>query len=51
VAKQIFSLSYQGDPKIWLIGLLAGGIGTGVAGLLGAGSALRQSPLATLRQL
>ena len=51
VAQQIFSLSYRGDPTLWIVGLLAGGIGAGLAGLLSAHGAVSQSPLATLRQL
>ena len=51
VAKQIFALSYQGDPMLWLIGVLAGGSGTALVGLISARGAVTQSPLATLRQL
>ena len=51
VAERIFQLSYQPDPRLLLVGLLAGGVGIGVAGVLRARSALEHPPLQVLRSV
>ena len=49
LAHKVFSLGYSFAPMLWLIGLLAGGLIIGVAGILGTRSVLKQPPLVTLR--
>ena len=51
VAERIFQLSYQPDLRLLVIGLLAGGIGIGLAGVLRAKSALEQPPIEVLRSV
>ena len=51
VAREIFQLQYQGDAGVWIVGMLGGGLGTGLVGLLSARGAIEQSPLRTLREL
>ena len=51
VAERIFQLSYQPDPALLVVGLLAGGVGIGVAGVLRARSALKHPPLQVLRSV
>lgn len=51
VAHEIFQLRYTVNPVLWLLGLVAGGLCTGIAGVLSARSAVEQSPLHTLRTL
>lgn len=50
LADQVFQLDYRGNPWIWVIGTLGGGIGIGLAGLASARSALDHSPIETLRE-
>ena len=49
LAERIFQLSYQPDPRLLLVGLLAGGVGIGIAGILQARSALAHPPVQVLR--
>jgi putative ABC transport system permease protein len=49
LAERIFELPYHFSPSLWIIGMVGGGVGVGVAGLLGTRHIVRQPPLATLR--
>ena len=51
IAERIFQLSYQPDPRLLVVGLLAGGVGIGVAGMLRARNALEHPPLLVLRSV
>ncbi|MCC8994995.1 MAG: FtsX-like permease family protein [Candidatus Contendobacter sp.] len=51
LATQVFDFSYHGNPWIWLLGGGAGVVGVGLAGLIGASSALNQPPWRALREL
>ena len=51
LAERIFQLSYQPDPWLLLVGMLAGGVGIGIAGVLRARSALEHPPLQVLRSV
>ncbi|BCB27810.1 inner membrane transport permease [Sulfurimicrobium lacus] len=51
LATRVFHLPYQFNPWLWLVALVAGGVGVTLAGWLGTRGVLRQPPLLTLRQL
>ncbi|CDH43551.1 ABC transporter permease [Candidatus Contendibacter odensensis] len=51
LATHLFDFPYRWSPWIWLLGSGAGVIGVGLAGLLGARSALSQPPWRALREL
>ncbi len=51
IAHQLLDLELQVRPLWWLAGTLGGGLGIGLAGLIGTRSVLKQPPLETLRQL
>ncbi len=51
LASQVFEFPYQWNPWVWLLGGGAGVLGVGLAGLLGARSALNQPPWRALREL
>ncbi len=51
LATQVFELGYYFNPWLWLLGLVGGAAGVGVAGILGTYRLLRQSPALTLRQV
>ena len=51
LSRHIFDFPYQFNPWIWLLGASAGVVGVGLAGLIGARSALRQPPWRALREL
>ncbi|MGA0026030.1 MAG: ABC transporter permease, partial [Steroidobacteraceae bacterium] len=50
LATQLFNLEYVVDLRVWLVGLLAGLLLVGGAGLLATRGVIRQSPVATLRR-
>jgi putative ABC transport system permease protein len=50
LAENVFGFNYQLDYRLWLVGLLAGAIGVGIAGVLGTRSAMSSPPVETLRQ-
>ena len=49
LATQVFDLPYHGNPWVWLIGVPAGALGIGLAGLIGTRQVLAHPPTATLR--
>lgn len=51
LAEYVFHFDYRLNPWLWLIGLVGGAVGIGVAGTLGTRSALRQPPAKTLREV
>ena len=50
LAERIFDFPYQWSPWVWVLGAGAGVLGVGLAGLLGARSALNQPPWRALRE-
>jgi putative ABC transport system permease protein len=50
LAEQVFDFPYQWSPWVWVLGGAAGVLGVGLAGLLGARSALNQPPWRALRE-
>jgi putative ABC transport system permease protein len=51
LAERVFNVRYDGDPLIWLYGIVGGGVAVTLAGWLGTRATVRQPPLAILRQL
>lgn len=51
LAEKVMHISYSFNLLIWLIGPLGGGLGVGLAGLLGVRSILKQPPIQVLRKL
>ena len=51
LADQVFHFSYQGNPWVWLIGIIGGSLGIGFVGLLGTRMVLRHPPMESLRRL
>ncbi|MFO1371195.1 MAG: FtsX-like permease family protein [Candidatus Competibacteraceae bacterium] len=51
LATHVFKFPYHGNPWVWLLGGSVGVLGVGLAGLLGARSALTQPPWRSLREL
>ncbi len=50
VATQLLDLPFTLRPLWWLAGMLGGGLGVGLAGIIGTRQVLRQPPLQTLRK-
>ena len=50
LARQVLNLPYTLNPWIWVVGLVAGGMGVLIAGLVGTRRVLSVSPLETLRR-
>ena len=50
LAVQVFDFPYRWNPWVWLLGAAVGVIGVGLAGVLGARSALSQPPWRALRE-
>jgi putative ABC transport system permease protein len=51
LAERVFNVRYDGDPLIWLYGIVGGAAAVTLAGWLGTRATVRQPPLAILRQL
>ncbi|MCC6301796.1 MAG: FtsX-like permease family protein [Gammaproteobacteria bacterium] len=51
LASRVFHLAYHWDPALWLIGALGGGLGVGLAGVLGTRFVLNTPPMRALRGL
>jgi putative ABC transport system permease protein len=50
LASQVFTIDFQFNPWLFGLGLSVGGIGIGIAGLMGTWPVLRLPPLQTLRR-
>lgn len=50
LATEVFELEYHTNPRVWLIGLVAGTLLVGATGVLATRRVVRQPPLLTLRQ-
>jgi putative ABC transport system permease protein len=50
VARYVLELEYVGNPWLWLIGIVLGALGVGVAGVLGTRRVTRSPPLRVLRE-
>ena len=48
LSEQLFNLSFEINPWIWIVGTVCGALGTALAGLLGARSLLNQTPVVLL---
>jgi len=51
LADRVFNVRYDGDPLIWVYGIVGGALAVTLAGWLGTRATVRQPPLAILRQL
>lgn len=51
LARQVFELDYSFDPMLWIFGPVAGALGVGLFGILGARFVLNRPPLQSLREL
>ncbi|MFC1749592.1 ABC transporter permease [Pseudomonadota bacterium] len=51
VAKQLFELTYVPGPTLWLVGMVVGAVGVGIAGTLGTRFVINQPPLKTMRSI
>jgi len=51
LAEHLFQLEYQFNGWVWLIGIIGGGIGVGVAGVLGTRKVINYPPLQALREV
>ena len=50
ISASLLNLEFIIKPAWWITGMLAGGIGTGIAGLMGSFSTLRSTPLQLIRK-
>ena len=50
LAREVFSLKYSPDPRVWVAGIVGGALLVGVAGILAARSVVTQPPMTILRQ-
>lgn len=51
LARQVLELDYVGNPWVWVLGLVVGGLGVGLAGTLGTRQVIKSPPLAVLRKV
>ena len=51
LAEHLFQLEYQFNGWVWLIGTVGGGVGIGLAGVLGTRKVLNYPPLQALREV
>lgn len=49
LASHLFGLAYSFNPWIWLIGIISGAVGVGIAGVLGVRPTLSHPPVQVLR--
>ena len=50
LATRVFNLSYNFDPTVWLVGLVAGALLVGISGTLATRSVVNHPPVETLRR-
>ena len=51
IADQVLNMEYLFNPWLWMLGLLGGGVGVGLAGIIGTRQVVNSPPLAVLRKL
>ncbi len=51
VAHYVLEMAYTFNPWLWVLGLLVGGVGVGLAGIIGTRQVVNSPPLAVLRKL
>jgi putative ABC transport system permease protein len=51
IAHQVLEMDYAFNPWLWVLGLLGGGFGVGLAGIIGTRQVVNSPPLAVLRKL
>ena len=51
LATQVLNVPYHISPILWILGVLGGTLGVGLAGVLGSRHVVSQPPLATLRRV
>jgi len=51
IAQQVLEMNYLVNPWLWVLGLLGGGVGVGLAGIIGTRQVVNSPPLAVLRKL
>jgi putative ABC transport system permease protein len=51
LAEQVFELQYQLNPLLWVIGILGGMLGIGMAGILGTRQVLAKPPLSIIKNI
>jgi putative ABC transport system permease protein len=51
VAQQVLEMGYLFNPWLWVWGLVGGGVGVGLAGIVGTRQVVNSPPLAVLRRL
>lgn len=51
LADRVFKIPFEGNPMLWLYGIVGGALAVALAGWLGTRGTLRQPPLTVLRQL
>ena len=51
LATQVLNVPYHISPILWILGVLGGTLGVGIAGVLGSRHVVSQPPLATLRRV
>jgi putative ABC transport system permease protein len=49
LAEQVFELEYQFNSTLWLIGIVGGMLGIGIAGVLGTRQVLARPPLSIIK--
>jgi len=50
LAEQVFTLNYQFNYVVWLVGILGGAVGVGIAGMLGTRRVLSTPPLGIIQR-
>lgn len=50
IAYYVLDINYVANPLLWIVGLILGGIGVGIAGIIGTRRALNSPPLAVLQR-
>ncbi len=51
LAQQVFHLTYRPGIELWVVGVLGGALGIGIAGTLGVRSVVNQPPMKTLQRI
>lgn len=51
LAQQVFHMTYRPGIELWILGILGGALGVGIAGTLGVRSVVNQPPMKTLQRI